>query len=210
MIGVVMCGGRGTRLKSDTEKPLLHIGGAPLVARVVQAMQESGLFERVCAAVSPHTPATKRFLTKRRVMVLDTPGEGYSSDLSWVLSKLRPARVFVISADMPLVTPELISEIASMQQHEAVLAVVVRKEFVESLGVLPGGVFSESGVDFCYSGINIFDSFVHSRGLLEEQHLVLDRVEVAINVNTKREVGLAEKLLVQRAQNLAENGRLAP
>ena len=52
---------------------------------------------------------------------------------------------------------------------------------------------------YCHSGISVFDTSRHSEGTMKEEYLVMEKVEVAVNVNTKKDLELAEKLLVQRA-----------
>lgn len=199
MIAAVMCGGRGTRMKAGTEKPMLQLSGSPIIAYVLEALEESRRFGAIVAAVSPATPETRKYLTSRATAVIETPGMGYPSDLSVVLGKLTPEKVFVISADMPLVTPGIIGEITLAPQQKPLLSVVLRKKFVESVGVRPSVAFRKGGTDYCQSGISIFDTARCADGSVDEQHLIIDRVEVAVNVNTKEELVLAEKLLVQSA-----------
>lgn len=197
MIAVLMCGGSGSRMESETEKPLATVGGVPLVSRVADALYGSQKFERIIAAVSPRTPATKSFLEARGMEVVETPGDGYSRDLSVLLSTLSPARVFVISADMPLVDAQTIARLASSKQSGPLLAVLVTREFAESLGIIPSVTVIHNGGEYCHSGIGIFDTSKHA-ATYREEYIVMDKIEVAVNVNTKKELELAEKLLVQR------------
>jgi adenosylcobinamide-phosphate guanylyltransferase len=194
-----MCGGSGTRMGGDIEKPLVSLGGSPLVARVVGALRNSQRFEQIVAAVSPNAPATADFVRSIGVQVLETPGAGYSRDLSMLLSRLRQNRVLVISADMPLVSGQIIGEIASKEQTKPLLSIVLTKEFVDSIGITPSVAFIHNGVDYCQSGISIFDTSSQMAGVVGEEYVVMDRTEIALNVNTRKELELAEKLLVQRA-----------
>jgi len=104
-VAVLMCGGRGTRLGGDREKPLVEVGGRPMVGRVLDALAGSRI-ERVHAAVSPHAPATRSYLAGRSpdgvaLDVVETPGEGYVADLEAALAAAgRPALTAV--ADLPL------------------------------------------------------------------------------------------------------------
>ncbi|MGI0037410.1 MAG: NTP transferase domain-containing protein [Nitrososphaera sp.] len=194
-----MCGGRGTRMGGNTEKPLVSVGGSPLVERVVNALRNSHRFERIVAAVSPNAPATREFVRSIGVQVLETPGAGYSQDLSVLLIGLRPSRVLVISADMPLVSGQIIGEVASIEQTKPLLSIILTKEFVDTIGITPSVPFRHHKVDYCQSGISVFDTSRHSGGAVEEEYVVMDRTEIALNVNTRKELELAEKLLVQRA-----------
>ncbi|ELZ59166.1 MULTISPECIES: GTP--adenosylcobinamide-phosphate guanylyltransferase [Halorubrum] len=109
-----MCGGRGTRLGGDAEKPLAAVGGRPMVDRVLDALAASGV-ETAYAAVSSHTPRTRERLVARRngegsgregesleLAVVDTPGEGYVADLRAALSEGPTAPTLTVAADLPL------------------------------------------------------------------------------------------------------------
>ena len=62
MIGAIMCGGLGTRMRR-VEKPMITAGDRRFVERVYAALEESKSFTRIVAAVSPNTPQTKEFLS---------------------------------------------------------------------------------------------------------------------------------------------------
>jgi adenosylcobinamide-phosphate guanylyltransferase len=194
-----MCGGLGVRMGGDTEKPLLEVGGRPMIARVIDSLRESGRFERIVAAVSPNTPATKDFLKSTDVEIIETPGWGYSSDLSAILGSLKPARVLVISADLPLIDSRTIAEIATKAQSGPLLSVVFATKFFEDIGITPSVSIMMNGVEYCQAGISIFDTSKHVEGIMKEEYLVMEKREIAVNVNTKKDLELAEKLLVQRA-----------
>ena len=49
---------------------------------------------------------------------------------------------------------------------------------------------------YCHSGITIFNTVAVGTEPVEEHYLVMNRKEIALNVNTKEELELAEKLLV--------------
>jgi adenosylcobinamide-phosphate guanylyltransferase len=198
---LLMCGGEGARMLGDVEKPLISVAGRPTVERVLQALRDSRRFGRIVAAVTPRTPATRRFLESRGVEILDTPGNGYSSDLAVALREMRPAKVFVISADMPLMSSHLVDEIVSARQVKPLLSVIMRSEFVLGLGITPSVTFNMDGSEYCHSGIILVNTSSDlGDGLIEDQeYLLMERVEIAVNVNTKKELRLAEKLLIQRA-----------
>jgi adenosylcobinamide-phosphate guanylyltransferase len=201
VIAAIMCGGRATRIKSDTEKPLLKVGGRPMVERVYSALEGSFRFGRIVAAVSANTPETKKFLAAKGIEVIETAGEGFSQDLQHLLSKLKPERVFVIPADVPLVNPQTISDVADLAGGERAPAVsiVMENKFVNDIGAKPSVMLDDK---YCHSGITIFDTSAIGSGEVEEEYLLMNRKEIAVNVNTKEEKELAE-LLVQRAQDFA-------
>ena len=199
MIAVIMCGGFASRMKEPIEKPLLEVGDRPMIARVIDSLRDSGRFKRIVAAVSPNTPATRKFLESSGIEIVETPGMGYSTDLSVVLGRLRPERVLVISSDLPLIDGRILAEIAAKKLSGPLLSVVLARKFVENIGFTPSVNVIMNGVEYCQSGISLFDTSKHAQGIMKEEYLVMDKVEVAVNVNTKEELELAEKLLVQRA-----------
>jgi adenosylcobinamide-phosphate guanylyltransferase len=191
-----MCGGKATRIQSGAEKPLLKVGGILMVERVISALDGSSKFVRIIAAVSPNTPETREFLKSKGIGIIETAGEGYPSDLSRLLSKLKPEKVMVVPADIPLLDSRVVSDIvdAVSNKQEPAVSIVLEKEFVETIGVKPSVVFGR----YCHSGITIFDTTGIAGETVQERYVVMNRKEIAVNVNTKEEMELAE-LLVQRA-----------
>lgn len=195
-----MCGGKATRMmQAATEKPLLKVGNTAMIERVVSALAGSRRFAKIVAIASPNTPETKEFLALKGIEIIETAGEGYPQDLSRALAGLKPEKVMVVPADIPLVDPQVIGDIvdAAGNRQEPAVSIVLEKEFVENMGVKPSVVFGR----YCHSGITVFDTtrIAGDVVVVEERYLVMNRKEIALNVNTKEERELAEKLLVQRA-----------
>lgn len=191
-----MCGGRASRMQADIEKPMLKVGGVQMVERVASALTGSYRFERIVAAVSPNTPNTNEFLRAKRIEVIETAGEGYPQDLSRLLSRLRPERVMVVPADIPLLDVKVVNDIvdAAKSKQEPAVSIVLEKTFVEDIGIKPSVVFGR----YCHSGITFFDTAKVEGETVQERYMVMNRKEIALNVNTKEELELAE-LLIQRA-----------
>ena len=99
---------------------------------------------------------------------------------------------------------EVVRYLASSTQSKPILSVVVRKEFVESLGFAPSVSLIVGGTECCHSGVGLFDTQRQEFGKdAVEEYLFMERREVAVNVNTQKELQLAENLLVQRAQDFS-------
>jgi adenosylcobinamide-phosphate guanylyltransferase len=139
---------------------------------------------------------TKEFLRSKGIETIETPGEGYSKDLSQLLSKLKPQRVVTVPSDMPLLSSQIVigilNAIGNNQGQEPVISIMLEKGFVEGIGVKPSVVLEQ----YCYSGITVFNTMDVGTESVEERYLVLNRKEIALNVNTKEEIELAEKLLI--------------
>ena len=194
-----MCGGRASRMQQrqrGIEKPLLKVAGIAMVERVISALADSDMFDRIVAAVSSHTPMTKEFLRSKGIETIETLGEGYSKDLSQLLSKLKPQRVVIVPSDMPLLSSQIVigilNAIGNNQGQEPVISIMLEKGFVEGIGVKPSVVLEQ----YCYSGITVFNTMAVGTESVEERYLVLNRKEIALNVNRKEEIELAEKLLI--------------
>jgi adenosylcobinamide-phosphate guanylyltransferase len=198
-----MCGGRASRMQQQQggiEKPLIKVDGVAMVERVISALASSNRFDRIIAAVSPNTPKTNEFLKSKGIEIIETAGEGYSQDLSYLLSKLKPHKVVVVPGDIPLLNSQIVKEILNTidddddrQEQEQAISIILEKGFVEEIGVKPSIVLMNQ---YCHSGITIFNSMVVSTEPVKEHYLVMNRKEIALNVNTKEELELAEKLLV--------------
>jgi GTP:adenosylcobinamide-phosphate guanylyltransferase len=197
-----MCGGRASRMQQQQggiEKPLIKVDGVAMVERVISALASSNRFDRIIAAVSPNTPKTNEFLKSKGIEIIETAGEGYSQDLSHLLSKLKPHKVVVVPGDIPLLNSQIVKEILNTiddddrQEQEQAISIILEKGFVEEIGVKPSIVLMNQ---YCHSGITIFNSMVVSTEPVKEHYLVMNRKEIALNVNTKEELELVEKLLV--------------
>jgi adenosylcobinamide-phosphate guanylyltransferase len=204
-----MCGGRASRMQQQQqqqggiEKPLLKVAGVAMVERVISALANSNRFDRIVAAVSPNTHKTNEFLKSKGIETIETAGEGYSQDLSCLLSKLKPKKVVAVPGDIPLLNSQIVNEILSItvdddddddrQEQEPAISIILEKEFVEEIGVKPSILLMDQ---YCHSGITIFNTIAVDTELVKERYLVMNRKEIALNVNTKEELELAEKLLV--------------
>ena len=180
--------------QTGTEKPLLKVDGVTMVERVISALANSNRFNRIVAAVSPNTPKTNRFLKSKGIETIETAGQGYSEDLPHLLSKLEPQKVMVVPGDIPLLNSQIVNEILKTTDNRQgpAISIVLEKRFVEGIGVKPSIVLDQ----YCHSGITIFDTRAVGTGPVQECYLEMNRKEIALNVNTKKELELAEKLLV--------------
>ena len=203
-----MCGGRASRMQQQQqegiEKPLIKVDGVAMVERVISALASSNRFDRIIAAVSPNTPKTNELLKSKGIETIETAGKGYSQDLSDLLSKLKPQKVMVVPADIPLLNSQIVNEILNtlvdddndrQAQEEPAISIILEKEFVQGMGVKPSIVLTNQ---YCHSGVTIFNTMAVGGGTepVKERYLVMNRKEIALNVNTKEELELAERLLL--------------
>jgi adenosylcobinamide-phosphate guanylyltransferase len=183
------------------EKPLVKVGGIPMIERIILALAGSERFDRIVAAISPNTPKTTELLkSQKKIETIETAGEGYSNDLSHLLARLKPRRVMVVPGDIPLLTSQIVNEIldatdsSAIQKGEPAISIILEKGFVERIGVKPSVVVLNQ---YCHSGITIFNTTaVVGTEPMAERYLVINRKEIALNVNTTEELELAKKLLI--------------
>jgi len=64
MIGIVMAGGKGTRMNLDDEKLLLEFK-KPIILQVVDSLKHSNCFSKIITITSPNSPKTKKLLQEK-------------------------------------------------------------------------------------------------------------------------------------------------
>ncbi|MFC6951777.1 NTP transferase domain-containing protein [Halorubellus litoreus] len=192
-----MCGGAGTRLDADVEKPLFAVAGRAMVDRVVDALAAADGIEDVYAAVSPQTPRTREHLAARDdVTVVDTPGDGYVADLDAALDVVgRPA--VTAAADLPLLAPEHVDRALAARERIAredgaggdaadptgSLSVCVPVALKERLGASVDTAFD----GLAPTGLNVVDTGG------ENMHTTYD-ARLAVNVNRLGDADVAAAL----------------
>ena len=154
--GLIMCGGEGSRLRpavGDTEKPLVTVGGEPMIDRVVAALQASSL-TTIVAAVSPATPATAAHLAEiEGVDLIETAGEGYVADLSEALAGCDSPTV-TVAADLPLLTAAHIDRATAAAGDDS-LTVCVPASLCSELGLSAEPIREHDGETVVPTGLNI-------------------------------------------------------
>jgi len=179
-----MCGGRGTRLGGEREKPLVPVDGTPMVDRVCDALAASRV-DDVYAAVSPHSPATRTHLaTRPSVAVVETSGDGYVSDLDAALDRIgQPA--LTVAADLPLLAPGAVNRVADAAAGSLTVAIPVALK--RRLGVSVDATFERAGRALAPAGVNVVAG-------TDDDIYVSDDRRLAVNVNRPRDLRVAEAL----------------
>ena len=190
MIGLVMAGGSGSRMKfSATEKLLLEYE-KPIIFHVIDSLNESRCFSKVFAATSPKSPDTKRVLEERGIETLDTQGNGYVNDLNFLLQKMD-GFVFVVSGDLPLLDEEIILKLVEFSSESVWTSFLVSKEFLNSLGLESNLLVEYDSVECVYTGISIINADrIKNSDSVNEDYIILDDKRIAFNLNTKEDYEL--------------------
>jgi adenosylcobinamide-phosphate guanylyltransferase len=196
---VVMAGGKGSRMSFPEEKPLLRVGGKPVVERVLSALLNAGRVGSVVVAVSSCTPKTALFVSKFPVKVVETPGEGYIPDMQYVVRKLGLKTVLAIVSDLPLITSTVVDDVLERYElcGKPALTVAVPIETKAKLGACVEYDFEAEGKMVVPTGINVIDGRLIDGGWMDQEVYVLDKAEVAVNVNAPEDLQLAERLRIK-------------
>jgi adenosylcobinamide-phosphate guanylyltransferase len=185
-----MCGGRGTRLGGETEKPLVRVGDRAMVDRVCTALAGSRV-DRVYCAVSPHTPETRAHLADSGdVTLVETPGDGYVADLGAALDRVGTPAVTTAS-DLPLLTPTAVdTALGARNDDDGSLTVCVPVDLKRELGVSVDTGTEHDGRRVAPTGLNVV-------GDGDGATVVVDDPRLAVNVNRQRDLQVAHHLLTR-------------
>jgi len=194
---LVMAGGKGTRMKSEEEKPLLRICGKPLIEYVLNALREAKKVNEIIVAVSESTPKTASMAKRFSVKVVKTPGQGFCLDAQYAIKKLKLNTVLTISADLPLIRGEVINEVIERYEQcgKPALAVMVPLAMCTRLGLDVDYVFEVNGRRLVPVGINVVDGKRIDEDTLEEEIFILQREEIAVNINRLEDLKIAKRFL---------------
>jgi adenosylcobinamide-phosphate guanylyltransferase len=190
MIGIIMAGGKGSRMKLPEEKLLLEFK-KPIILQVAQALTNSNCFSKLIFITSQNSPRTKQLLQQNNYEIFDTPGIGYVEDLNIVLKSLNES-VFITSADLPLLDSKIIKKIVDFYDPNNIwTTILVTKIFLKSLGLS-----SEYDITFenqiCnYTGISMINTQqISNLENIEEKFVIVNDKRIGFNVNTKQDYNL--------------------
>ena len=191
MIGLVMAGGRGSRMEFPAPEKLLLEYEKPIIFHVIDSLNDSHCFSKVFAATSPNSPDTKRVLEERGIETLDTEGNGYVNDLNFLLQKID-GFVFVVSGDLPLLDEEIIREMAKKFNSESVwTSFLISKEFLNSLGLESNLLVKYDSIECVYTGISVINADkIKNSNLVNEDYIILNDKRISFNLNTKEDYEL--------------------
>lgn len=195
MDALVMAGGRGSRLKMG-EKPLVSLFGRPLIDYVVLALEES-LVDRIFISTTENVPSTRKWAEDRDLYVLETGSYGYVPDMIEAVVKSGVKEpIMVIMADLPLVTPEIIDQIIEVykERREPALSTHTPLSLHSRLGRRPDSLFNYRGQLIVPAGINVLKGAEIEKEQ-EDFHLIMERMELAVNVNVPEDLMLCEKII---------------
>ncbi len=190
MIGLVMAGGKGTRMNLDNEKLLLQYK-KPIILHVVDSLKNSNCFSKILAITSSNSPKTKKLLQENNVEIFDTPGIGYVEDLNLALKILNDI-VLVTSGDLPLLDKEIIQKIVNHYDSKNIwTSVLITNKFLMTLGIKSDYSINFNNQACHYTGISLVNSEkINSLENIKENYVIIDDKRIALNLNTKQDFDL--------------------
>ena len=190
MIGLVMAGGKGSRMEFPAPEKLLLEYEKPIIFHVIDSLNDSHCFSKVFAATSPNSPDTKYELEQRGIETLDTQGNGYVNDLNFLLQKMD-GFVFVVSGDLPLLDEAIIQKLIELNSGNVWTSFLVSKKFLNHLGLKSNLLINYDNIDCVHTGISIVNADkIQNLDPVKENYIILDDKRIAFNLNTKKDYEL--------------------
>ena len=190
MIGLVMAGGKGTRMNLDNEKLLLKFK-KPVILHVIDSLKNSNSFSKIIAATSCNSPKTKKLLEENDIETFDTSGIGYVEDLNSTLRIINDY-VLVTSGDLPLLDEEIVKKIINQfDPKKTWTSILVTNKFLTTLGLKSDFSVDFNGQICYYTGISLINSEkISSLKNMDEHYIIINDRRIAFNLNSKQDYDL--------------------
>lgn len=195
------------------EKPMQRVGDKPTIQRVVDALSASDRIDDVLVSVSDHTLETEAYLRAEGVRTIRTSGESFMDDLHTAFESMEGEYVLTCPSDLPLLTTRVVDAFidyfvpGTMQSAIA----VIDEETVRGLGITPSYTREHRGYQWVLSGLCIMNRPRTLAGeYLDEYLFETNWPELAVNVNTPRELDLARSYFRERRRRPLSSCRSPP
>jgi adenosylcobinamide-phosphate guanylyltransferase len=202
---LIMAGGKSKRMELAIEKPLLPFLGRPLIEWVVEAVRSSEKVSEFYIVTSENALETEKKCLKDGLKTIRTDGKDYHDDLKQAILKAKlHCPVLTIPADLPALTGKFLDRIISIYEKNGkdALAVFVPLEKREELELSVDSTDEFEGVFYAVSGVNIINGAkILVEGKLDTGALITGEIEVLLNINTLKDLAIAEKILGESKKN---------
>jgi adenosylcobinamide-phosphate guanylyltransferase len=198
---LVMAGGRGSRMGLPTEKPLLIFLGKPLIDWVADAIGHASKISEFYVITSSNTPKTEQHCKEKGWNFVHTDAKGYHDDLKQAVAKLGwYGPVLTMPSDVPAITGPVLDEVVDGFEvcGKDFLAVFVPIKTRQDLGLSISSTDEYKGVWYAVSGVNVINGEkIQGKGKIETAAIITEETEVVLNVNTTKDLEIAEKLMAK-------------
>ncbi len=197
-----MVGGRGGDIGIE-EKPTLLLLDKPLICHVIDALELAEHVDDIVIALSPLSLKTKERIEEiygERIKVIVTPGTNYVTDMVHAVKQsniLDP--VLIVMYDLAMITPDIIEFVIEEYNkcEKPSMSVHVPLSIFKDVESKPETVFNRNGRFISPAGINVMDGKDIDREQ-EDCNLIIDRKELAYNLNTVYDLDVCERIMATR------------
>lgn len=200
---LIMAGGKGKRMGLPVEKPLLPFLGKPLIDWVAEAVAGAEKVSEFYVVTSSNTPLTEQHCQKKGWKILRTDAGGYHNDLKQATREARlMGPVLTVPSDSPAITGKFLDKVISLFEEcdTDFYAVFVPVAAREALGLSVDSIDEYKGTWHAVSGVNIINGAKsQTPDKIETRALVTDEAEVLLNINTLKDLEVAEKIMKGKA-----------
>jgi len=199
---LIMAGGKGTRMGLSVEKPLLSFLGKPLIDWIAEAVAGADRVSTFFVVTSRNTPETEKYCLSKGWKILRTDARGYHNDLKQATIEANlMGPVLTIPADLPAVTGKFLDKVVDNFEvcKKDFFAVFVPIRSRESLGLSVSSTDEYKGEWYAVAGVNIVNGAkTQIEGKIETSALVTEEIEVLLNINTMKDLKIAQKIMSQQ------------
>lgn len=196
---LIMAGGKGSRMGLPVEKPMLSFLGKPLIDWVVEAVFAAKKISGFYIVTSPNSSETEKHCKNMGWKTLHTDAKGYHNDLKQAVAELGwMGPVLTMPSDVPAITGDILDKIINTFGNcgKDFLAVFVPIEKRKELGLSISSIDEYKGVWYAVSGVNVINGkHTLGAGKVETAALITEDIEVVLNVNTIKDVEIAQKIM---------------
>lgn len=185
---IIMAGGKSTRLGIDMEKPILPLGGRPLLDWPIEAIEGSTASDLIIAT-SKWTPLTRSYAEGRGIEIIDAPGIDYHEDLAFLINRF--GNFISVNVDVPFIRAQTIDYLLS-RINEKSLSCVVPSEMVRFQLSYQSIFTGNDGKPYIWAGLN----FVTPDPIGD--YLVIDDILLAVNINTLEDLSFAQRIISEK------------
>jgi adenosylcobinamide-phosphate guanylyltransferase len=196
---LIMAGGKGTRMGLTVEKPMLPFLGKPMIDYVIAAVSQAKNITDFYIVTSSNTPNTEQHCKNMNWKFIHTDAQGYHDDLKQAVRQANlVGSILTMPSDVPAITGVFLDKVVCEfeQCGKNFLAVFVPIQKRLDLGLSISSTDEYKGVWYAVSGINVINgTMIQSDGKIETSALITEETEVLLNINTLKDIEIAQKIM---------------
>jgi len=193
-----MAGGKGSRMGLPVEKPMLPFFGKPLIDYAIVAISQAKNITDFYIVTSNNTPNTEQHCKNMNWKTIHTDAKGYHDDLKQAVRSTKlTGPILTMPSDVPAVTGAFLDKVVCEfeQCGKDFLAVFVPIKKRLDLGLSISSTDEYNGTWYAVSGINIINgAMIQKDGKIETSALITEETDVLLNINTQKDVEIAQKI----------------